>query len=375
MSSLLLLGGELITPLEQRFTALLMTGDRIDSLQDASTFSQSKDCKTLDVSNCFVTPGLIDLQVNGADDCNFWGDPTEAQVESLCKRLLKAGVTSFLPTLITDDVAHLLKNVEFLESLGVGRNGSAAGASGAEVVKKFGIRMPGIHLEGPCLSPAKPGVHPPQWIRPLELDLVKKLARKSVRLITVAPETEPRGESLKYLLESGIHVSLGHSNATYEEANAAFDRGVRLITHTFNALPGIHHRAPGAVTAALLDQRVNCCVIADGLHVDPVVVKLLARTKGLERTVLVTDVAQVGTSDGGLVGSSADLNECVTNMVKWGAATFAEAIRMATWNPAMAVGLQDDRGHLAPGKLADAVVWDKETLAIKHVIVGGQLAF
>jgi len=189
--------------------------------------------------------------------------------------------------------------------------------------------------------------------------------------MTVAPESDAGEEGLKALFAKNIVPSLGHSNATFEEAQQAFDRGVVLMTHTFNALPPLHHRAPGAVAAAMLDDRVTCCVICDGLHVDPTAVKLLLKVKGIEKIILVTDAAQIGTTGGGLVGSSIDLNEAVKNVVQWRVAGFAEAIRMASYNPARMMGWSDSIGDLSPGKCADIVVWDKQTLDIKHVFVSG----
>jgi N-acetylglucosamine-6-phosphate deacetylase len=236
-------------------------------------------------------------------------------------------------------------------------------------------RMPGIHLEGPFLSPERPGVHPPQHIRPLSEQAAADLVQDAVRLMTVAPEQDESGQAIAYLQKHGVRVSLGHSNANFAEAQQAFDRGVRLMTHTFNALPPVQHRAPGAVTAALLDERVYCCVIADGLHLDPEIVRLIYKIKGPSKTILVTDRAHVGTSQGGLVGSSLTLEQAVRNVVKWGIASFADAITMATVTPAAALGLDFALGHLSPGKLADFVVWDANTLEIKQVAVGGRLVF
>jgi N-acetylglucosamine-6-phosphate deacetylase len=364
MGNLLLTGGEVITPWEERFTDVLVEGKIIAAIGETGDEGASK-AETLDVSGCYVTPGLIDLQVNGAEPCSFWLDPEPAQVKAICQRMLRSGVITFLPTLITDDLQHMSKNISFLQSLGVGKSDELT----------FGARLPGLHLEGPCLSPQRPGVHPPQWLKPLEAAVLKEIVSPIVRLMTVAPELDPSGEAVAWLHKQGVTVSLGHSNATYDEANAAFDRGIRLMTHTFNTLPPIHHRAPGPVTAALLDERVSCCIICDGLHLDPTVVRLILKTKTPDKTILVTDIAQIGTSHGGLVGSSLYLDEAVRNVVNWKVATFPEAIRMSSWNAACAVGLQDTFGKLAVGRNADLVVWDKQSLAVKHVVVAGRRVF
>ncbi|CAN5228722.1 N-acetylglucosamine-6-phosphate deacetylase [soil metagenome] len=366
MNPLALIGGTIVTPLEERITDLIVDDGIVQSV--GAFHRGATNFETLDVRDCYVTPGLIDLQLNGGSTCNFWGDPTHKELADFCRAQVSAGVTTFLPTLITADVKHIIKNVKFLESLGVGAKGSGK-AFGA--VADCPARMPGVHLEGPCLSPQRPGVHPPEWIKPLSKAIAEQLNAPSVRMITVAPESDSSDESLKYLFSTGVVPSLGHSNATFEEAQLAFDRGIRLMTHTFNALPPLHHRAPGAVTAAMLDDRVTCCVICDGLHVDEAAVKLLFKIKGVEKVILVTDAAQIGTTGGGLVGSSIELNEAIKNVVNWKAATFVDAIRMATYNPAQAMGWLDKIGDLSVGKCADMVVWDKQSLEIKHVFVSG----
>jgi N-acetylglucosamine-6-phosphate deacetylase len=385
MSQLLIKGGHVITPLEERMTDVTLDGGRITSIGPASA-----DGTGIDAHGCYVTPGLFDLQVNGGPECDFWGDPDAKQVADFAETLARVGVTAILPTLITDDIEHLRKNIEFLEKqIGVGAStlepaavvakSRSAGGSGAAAAllkeRPLPVRMPGIHLEGPCLSPEKPGVHPKQHIAPLSLEVLERIIVGPVKLITLAPEKDPSGKTLEYLRQRGVVISLGHSNATFDEAQQAFNRGVSMITHTFNALPPIHHRDPGAVTAALLDDRIFCCIICDGLHVSPAAAQLVFKSKGIARSILVTDIAHIGTSQGKLVGSSITLDMAVRNAVKWGALTFQQAIQAATYNPARAMGMDNAIGHIAPGKLADLVLWDKQALAIKHVIAGGEVLF
>jgi N-acetylglucosamine-6-phosphate deacetylase len=268
--------------------------------------------------------------------------------------------------LITDDVDHMRKNIDFLSKRG-------AGVSKQWQAENALSRMIGIHLEGPCLAPEKPGVHPPQFIKPPSIDLFKKLASDNVLLVTMAPEKDPGCESLNWLMGKGVRVALGHSNATFDEAEVAFGSGVNLVTHLFNALPALHHRAPGAVGAALLDKQVTCCLIADGLHLDANMVRLVLSIKGKQNSILVTDIAQIGTTGGGLVGSSITLDMAVRNVVNWGAANFADAIYMATYNPARAMGVQAEVGVISPGALADLVLWDIDSLEIKHVVLNGRV--
>jgi N-acetylglucosamine-6-phosphate deacetylase len=320
-----------------------------------------KEFETIDLSGCYVTPGLVDLQVNGGGTCNLWADPTKSEFEKFCSDLLKNGVTCFYPTLITDKVDHLKKNLQFLEAQGAGKS---------EALAK--IRMPGVHLEGPFISPEKPGVHPKEAIIAMDKAVLESLLTPSVKIMTLAPEEKDAQAAINLLKEKGVVVSLGHSNATFAQAQSAFANGVSMMTHTFNALPPLHHRAPGAVTAALLDGNVWCCLICDGLHVDANMVKMALRLKGIGRVVLVTDIASVGTTGGELVGSSIFLSQAVRNLVEWNAATFAEAIQMASLNPAKALGIADTFGQIAEGRSADLVVWDKSTLKIKSVFLGGE---
>jgi N-acetylglucosamine-6-phosphate deacetylase len=363
--------GHLITPSKERFANILVEGQYISAIGDLDGKSGKTADTVINASNCYVTPGLFDLQVNGTQDCDLWDSPSKAQLNKLGKLLLNAGVTNYLPTLITDSIEQLKKNSNFLA------NEIEFPSAGGQNIKTNEIvaRPVGIHLEGPCLAKEKPGVHPSQFLQPLSKDVLKQIVNKAVKLITLAPELDPSFKCIEDLHNQGIAVSLGHSNATFEEAQSAFNHGVHLVTHLFNAMPSIHHRNPGAVTAALLDDRVYCAIICDGKHLAVGVTELVLRIKGCKKTILVTDVAKTGTSKGNLVGSSILLNEAVKNIVSWQIATFADAIYMSTYNPAKAMGLENIIGQLKEGNLADIVIWDKNSFDIKHVIVGGQIAF
>lgn len=365
MSKLLIKGGLLITPKEERLTDLLIEADKIVRLGQSTDEIVSEELNELNAEGCYVTPGILDIQVNGGPGCDFWAELSKEKIADFSEKLIARGVTSILPTLITGDMARLKANRDFLKpDLGLCRQSSGT----AQLV-----RMPGIHFEGPCLSPQKPGVHPKEHLKALKREVLNQFIDSSCKLVTLAPELDPSGEALRYLLDMGIVCSLGHSNATFEEAKQAFACGVRMMTHTFNALPALHHREPGAVGAALLDKHVDCCVIPDGLHLAPAMLELVVRTKGVDKTILVSDVAAIGTSQGGLVGSSLILDQGVRNLVKWRICNFADAIRMATYNPARSLKLEDSIGQIKPGAYADLLLWDRETLAIKQVIFNGNL--
>ena len=364
MTKLLVRNGLVVTPTEEWFTDILIEGNKIAHV---GTCSKAEGCRVIDAEGAYVTPGLFDLQVNGSPECDFWTDLNVDKLSALSRTFLREGVTSILPTLITGDLKQLCKNRDYLQT--------EFGFSTSSALKKDEqfIRMPGLHFEGPCLSPAKPGVHPPEHLQPLELSILKTLVDKSCKLMTIAPELDKSGACIKFLREAGVICSLGHSNANFEEANEAFSRGVTLMTHTFNALPPLHHREPGAVGAALLNKSIDCCIIPDGLHVLPAMIDLVYRIKGLEKTVLVSDIAAVGTSQGTLVGSSLILSEGIRNMVNWGICDFASAIRMASYNPARLLNLENEVGQLKPGAFADVVLWDRKSMQIKQVIFNGSL--
>lgn len=372
MKELVIRWGEVVTPESVRTADLYVENGQLYFAGGSQQDYQSAE--VIDARGCYITAGLFDLQVNGSPQCNLWADPTADQFAQLCLLLLKAGVTAFMPTLITDDWQHLKKNVSFLESMGV--TGAIPGSL-PEKTGKFNpteiIIKPGLHLEGPFLSPEKPGVHPRQYLRPITMAELAEITRPSVKIMTLAPELDKGDQAIDYLLKQGIVPSLGHSNATFNEAMQAFERGIPMVTHIFNAMPPIHQRRPGAALASLLAKEVYCGVICDGLHVDPSMIKMLVQMKGVDKVILVTDMASAGTTGGELVGSSITLNEAVRNIVKWGVATFPEAIKMATFNPAGAMHLDHILGQIKEGRRADLVIWDKQTLAIKHVIAGGCL--
>jgi N-acetylglucosamine-6-phosphate deacetylase len=383
MSKLVIENGYLVTPVQERPTKLWLEEGHILYVGDhlPATLGQESVFESVDASGCYVTPGLIDLQMNGGPDCDFWQslstfDYGVREVKAIRQELVGRGVTAFLPTLITADLDHLVKNIAFLKSQGVCRllpfgNEKSLKDQGDQPQREALARMVGIHLEGPCLSPERPGVHPKEWIRPFTVETITPLIDSTVALFTAACEGDPDGKAIELLKKNNIVVSLGHSNATFEEANKAFEQGATMITHTFNALPPLHHRNLGAVGAALLSKATTCCLIADGLHLDKAACALIFAIKGAAKTILVTDRASIGTSGGGLVGSSISLDLAVQNMVNWNVCSFAEAIRMASLNPAKAIGLDHYLGSIEAGKAADLVFFDRTNLSVEKVFVAG----
>lgn len=391
MSKLVIENGYLVTPEQERPTRLWLKEGKILFIGDQlpANLGQESSFKSVDAGGCYVTPGLIDLQMNGGPDCDFWQSLNKdsygvREVRTLRQELASRGVTAFLPTLITADVDHLVRNIVFLKSQGVSRilpygeekslkdqNQPLTTDSSMLPLPPLS-RMIGIHLEGPCLSPERPGVHPKEWIRPFTSEIIAPLLDSSVALFTAACEGDPDGKAIKLLKKNKIVVSLGHSNATFEEANRAFEQGASMITHTFNALPPLHHRKLGAVGAALLSKATSCCLIADGLHLDKAACALIFTIKGADKTILVTDRAAIGTSGGELVGSSISLDQAVQNMVNWNICSFAEAIKMASLNPAKAIAADHYLGSIEVGKAADLVFFNRLSLNVEKVFIAGQ---
>ena len=325
-----------------------------------------------------VSPGFIDLQVNGGFGVEI-GDSAQA-ILHLAARLPATGVTAFLPTLVSSSAEVYPRACQaFLASRG------AAGA------------LPlGLHLEGPFISARRLGAHrksavasaPPGLYDPfLEHDIL--------RLVTLAPEVEDGLARIRRLRTHQVVVSLGHTDATYEELVQGIDAGATMVTHLYNAMSGFNHRTPGTVGAALLDDRVVVGLIADGVHSHRASVRLALRAKGADRVALVTDaIAGAGMEpgvysldgqevlvdetaarleDGTLAGSVLALDQAVRNVVAWTGSGVAEACRMASEVPARLLGLRA-KGRLAVGFDADLVLLDDE-LRVRATFAEGRCLF
>lgn len=315
-----------------------------------------------DASVAVLTPGFVDLQCNGVGDLQF-GTGGAANWERARGALAASGVTTVLPTLVSG--SSLESALEGFSTVGQGG------------VPEF----PGLHLEGPMLSPLRHGAHPPGELRDIDVAAVLALP---VRLVTLAPELPGAIGVARALQAGGVVVAAGHSDADADEAAAAFDAGVHLVTHLWNAMRPLTQRDPGIVGAALVDDRVRVCVIGDGVHVDPLVVRATWRAVGPNRFVAVTDSvgvtpqwarmgyhvegAAVVDRGGALAGSSVGIDVVLRNLVSWGMPP-AAAVMAVSSNAADAVGL-GDRGRIEVGLRADLVALD-EGLRVLSVLGGG----
>jgi N-acetylglucosamine-6-phosphate deacetylase len=321
-----------------------------------------------------AVPGFVDLQVNGFAGVDFL-DADAAGYRRAGEALLETGVTAYLPTFITAAEAQVISAL-----------GEVPGGGG-------GPRILGVHLEGPFLAEGRLGVHPPSARRDPDAELLERLLGSGpVRMMTLAPEL-PRADAIVDLLRArDVVVSFGHSDATAEEANAGFDRGVHTVTHLFNAMRPFHHREPGLAGAALARDDVVVQVILDGVHLAPETAELVWRAAG-GRVALVTDAtAGAGAGDGSytlggievevksgvardrggaLAGSTLTMIEAVRNLHAFGA-PLVDAVQAATGVPARVLGLSEI-GRLGARLPADVVVLD-DSLEIQRVLVAGEVA-
>lgn len=316
---------------------------------------------TLDVAGDWISLGGVDLQINGALGLAFT-DVESADLPKLadiCQFLWEQGVDEFLPTLVTTSVEKIQRSLAvFAEFM--------ARPSDTNIA-----RIVGIHLEGPFLNFQKRGAHPPEYLLPLTVENVKRVLGDYagiVKVMTLAPELEEDGEAIAYLRSLGITISLGHSLATAAEAHLAFDRGATMVTHAFNAMPGLHHREPGLLGAAIVRSGVRCGFIADGQHVCPTMLQiLLAASQGDRGLFLVSDaLAPLGLpdgvypwdsrqievtngtarlADGTLSGTTLPLLAGVQNLVNWGICDVESAIALATVSPRQAINIEPWMGQ------------------------------
>lgn len=330
-----------------------------------------------------MTPGFIDPHIHGSGGVDVM-DGTYESLNAISLRIARHGTTSFLPTTVSAPIGVLDNAIQNI---------------GAVLSRTFaGARPLGIHLEGPFISSTRRGAHKESNLATPDAKLFEKwisLSGETVRLITIAPELDGIDAILESASNAGVTVAMGHSNASFEEASDAASRGVCYAVHTFNAMREFKHRDPGIIGAVLADDRVFAEIIADGIHVNPSVIRIFARAKGKARFLLVTDAISasdmpdgryiLGTdlvdvvhgvcrdSEGRLAGSTLSQEVALKNFVGWTAFAFEDALLGLTSNPARALKLER-KGVLAPGNDADIAILDDDFRVMK-TFVEGRLVF
>ncbi|AHY57700.1 N-acetylglucosamine-6-phosphate deacetylase [Stenotrophomonas rhizophila] len=358
--------------------AVVIEDGRITALvSDAAPQLGSAD-EQVDLGGGWLLPGFIDAQVNGGGGVLFNNTPDVDSLRTLAAAHRRFGTTGLLPTLISDDVQVMRRAIDATR---------AAIAQGVPGVL-------GIHLEGPYIAPARKGTHDANKFRVPDADEIAMAASldNGVTLLTLAPERVPL-ESIRALVERGVIVAAGHTAASYEEARAGLDAGIRGFTHLYNAMSPLTGREPGAVGAALEDRDSWIGIIADGVHVHPASLRVALAAKPRGKVMLVTDAMPpvgadspsyelygevitavdgvVRNAAGSLAGSALDMATAVRNAVHLLGLPLDEAARMASRYPAQFLNLDDRLGEIAEGYQADLVLLD-DALQVRATWIAGE---
>ncbi len=337
----------------------------------------SENIEIIDAKGAYVSPGFIDMHIHGSGGADVM-DATPEALQTISDTVLQTGTTAYLATTMTmstEAIDSALQNVK---------------AAASEV---NGARILGVHLEGPFLNPEKHGAQDQKYIKEPDLALIEPYIEQ-VRMITIAPEMPGAENFIRYLSKNHPHIvlSIGHSDADFEQSKESFDWGVSHATHLFNAMNPYHHRKPGIV-GAVFDSDVTCDIIADLIHTHPSVLKLVHQIKG-DKLMLITDAMRAGCMKNGhydlggrkvtvsegkallengiLAGSVLKMNEALRNMTKVSEMTRIEAVNAATKVPARKLGLK--MGELKSGYAADMVIFD-EDFSIIMTIVDGDIKY
>ncbi|MEL0609911.1 MULTISPECIES: N-acetylglucosamine-6-phosphate deacetylase [Vibrio] len=355
--------------------AVVIENELIKKVCPISELPEGIEVRDLDGAN--LSPGFIDLQLNGCGGVMLNDEITADTMQIMHKANLKSGCTSFLPTLITSSDEDM----------------RAVITAAREYHNQFQNQSLGLHLEGPYLNVAKKGIHSVDHIRKSDSEMIELICENSdlVAKVTLAPELNDP-EHIERLHKAGVVVSIGHTNATYAEARQGFESGITFATHLFNAMTPMVGREPGVVGAIYDTPEVYAGIIADGFHVDYANIRIAHKIKG-EKLVLVTDATAPAGADmeyfifvgkkvyyrdgkcvdenGTLGGSALTMIEAVQNTVEHAGIALDEALRMATLYPATAIGVESKLGRIKKGMVANLAVFDRD-FNVKATVVNGQ---
>lgn len=384
---IIIINGTTITPFHLlNGKAIIVEKGRIREIvnkEDISTPTLT-GAEVIEGKDKYIVPGYIDIHVHGGGGSDVMDGDYEA-INQIAISHSHFGTTSFLPTTMTMSKDKIIRSLRSI----------------CEAVKKgtAGSEILGIHMEGPYINPEKKGAQKEEDIRKISIDEFSEFNQASgnlIRLVTIAPEMPGAIGLIKYLYEQGIITSVGHTNATYVQTQAGIRAGLSHVTHTFDAMRGLHHREPGVVGAALTSPELTVEIIADGIHIHPIVLKILTKIKEDEKVVLITDAmraaglkegtydlggqevivtkGQARLKDGTLAGSVLTMDKAVKNMVNKIGIQLPKAIQMASYNPAKSIGIENKKGSIEPGKDADIVILNKN-LETELTMVAGKVVY
>ncbi|ANW23673.1 N-acetylglucosamine-6-phosphate deacetylase [Vibrio coralliilyticus] len=355
--------------------AVVIKDQLIDSVCPVADLPQGLE--TIDLNGVNVSPGFIDLQLNGCGGVMFNDEITAETMQVMHKANLKSGCTSYLPTLITSSDEDMRQAI----------------AAARDYHAQYQNQSLGLHLEGPYLNVMKKGIHSVDYIRPSDDSMINFICENAdvITKVTLAPEHNAP-EHIQQLKDAGIIVAIGHTNATYAEARKGFESGITFATHLFNAMTPMVGREPGVVGAIYDTPDVYAGVIADGFHVDYANIRIAHKIKG-EKLVLVTDATAPAGADmdyfifvgkkvyyrdgkcvdenGTLGGSALTMIEAVQNTVEHVGIALDEALRMATLYPAKAIGVEEQLGRVKQGMVANLTIFDRD-FKVQATVVNGQ---
>jgi N-acetylglucosamine-6-phosphate deacetylase len=359
---------------------VVLDGERLGYVGPRAEGAIPEGAVQADASGCFVLPGLIDTHVHGThgDDVMLHG---AEGIRRISARFPQYGTTAWLPSTISARHAELMEAVEWCVEA------ADNPTDGAESV--------GLHIEGPYINMKRKGAQPAEGVRDPDFDEVRELlaaSRGRMRVMTLAPELPGGLELIRVLVAEGVIASMGHSDATYEQALEGIAAGATHATHLFNAMPPIHHRDPGLITACLNEPAVLAEVIPDGVHLNPHIVRLAIRAKGADRVALITDAfsatglpegkhtlgphrvtvkdAWCTLEDGTIAGSIITMNLAVRNAMQFAGVSLVEAVRMSSLIPAQVAGCAARKGSLEPGKDSDVTLLDSRFRCLRTWVRG-----
>lgn len=344
----------------------------ITAIGPRGTIEAEGDEEVLDLPGRIIAPGMLDNHIHGAMGKDTM-DGSEESLETISRYLASVGTTSFLPTTMTMGFEHISKVFSLKPKL-------------------TGANMLGFHMEGPFINVSRKGAQNEKYVRPATLDEMERYGKEAnVKIITLAPETEGAVPFIREMSRRGVVISLGHSDANYEQAKAGIEAGAMSCTHCYNAMPPLLHRSPGIIGAAV-QAGIYGELICDGLHIHPATAYCNYKMFGPERMILISDALRAaglgdGTyefggqpihvvnnvarvEDGAIAGGMSNVWRNMRNIADWGVPV-SDALRMGSLTPATLIGVDDRKGSLAVGKDADFIVTD-ETLEIQDVYIGGR---